>query len=127
MAIKAKLKRFQNGTWQEYYPETTTDQVVGLEQFVEDNAKQLVEYEVILSSANWENEEPFSQTVVIEGILEEDNPIVDIAFTGIYLEDANKFLEWTKVYRITTQEDAITAFAIEQPLVDIHIKLMVFR
>lgn len=40
-AIKSKYKRFNGVTWEEYYFETSVDQVIGLSDFIKDNETKL--------------------------------------------------------------------------------------
>ena len=40
-AIKSKYKRFNGVAWEEYYFETSVDQVIGLADFIKDNETKL--------------------------------------------------------------------------------------
>lgn len=128
MAVKAKLKRYRDGSWEQYYPETDVDQVNGLEQLINSLIDQnVVELTATLPASDWSGSSPSSQTVIVPGLLASDDPVVDLTFSGNYVQDTGQFYEWSKVYRITTQANAITAFAIEDPAVDINIKILVIR
>lgn len=84
-------------------------------------------YTGTLTSAGWSGSDPLTQTVAVTGLLATDNPTIDITFVDNYNTDTATAIEWTKIYRITTQDDQITAYAVEQPLVDIPIQIKVVR
>jgi len=130
MATKAKLKRYKDGAWEEYYPTTSAEQVTGLEQLINSLIDEnTIELTATLPAADWSSSGSggLEQTVEVPGILEIDNPVIDLTFSGEYLADTNQFYEWAKVYRITTQDNAIKAFAVEAPATDINIKILVIR
>ena len=82
---------------------------------------------VTLDSGNWSGTAPVTQTVNVTGILETDNPIIDIVFSGTYNTDTARAIEWNKIYRIDTLNAQITAFAIEAPLINLPIQIKVVR
>lgn len=128
MAIKAKLKRYKDGQWEQFNPETEVGQVNGLEQLINSLIDQnTIELTATLPSSDWTGSSPATQTVIVPGLLASDDPVIDLTYSGNYVQDTGQFYEWSKVYRITTQENAITAFAIEEPTVDINIKILVIR
>lgn len=108
MAIKAKLKRYNNGEWEHYFPQTSLEEKL-----------------VTLPAASWSGTNPKTQIVSIPGLKEEDKVIIDLAHSGQFVSDTEQFIEFAKVYRITVQDNAIQAFAIEAPQVDINIKILV--
>lgn len=128
MAVKAKLKRYRNGSWEEYYPETNTDQVVGLEQLISSaGGAEVLEFTATLSASNWSGTSPATQTVSVSGLLDSDDPIIDLTYSGNFSSDYDQFIDWSKVYRITTSTDSITAFGVGDITSDISIKLLVVR
>lgn len=108
MAIKAKLKRYNNGEWEQYFPQTSLEEEI-----------------VTLPAASWSGTGPATQTVSVQGLKEEDKVIIDLSHSGQYQEDTEQFVEFAKVYRIIVQDNAIQAFAITAPEVDIDIKVLV--
>lgn len=84
----------------------------------------------VITSADWTGTEaPYTQTIDVEGILAEDNPIVDIDLSGVsnYEEEQAILEAWGLIYRITTAEDEITVYATDLPDVDIPSILKVVR
>ena len=108
MAIKAKLKRYTDGQWEQYFPQTS-----------------LEEKSVTLTSAGWTGSDPSVQTVSVPGLKEGDKVIIDQTFSGTYEESAQQFVEFSKVYRILVKDNEIEAFAITDPTADIDIKILV--
>lgn len=128
MATKAKLKRYKDGQWEQFNPETEVSQVNGLEQLINSLIDQnTIELTATLSSSDWAGSSPATQTVIVEGLLASDDPVIDLTYSGNYVQDTGQFYEWSKVYRITTQDNAITASAIEAPTVNINLKILVIR
>lgn len=128
MAEKAKLKRYRDGTWEQYYPETTADQVIGLEQLISSvGGAEVLEFTATLSSGGWSGSNPATQTVSVSGLLASDDPVIDVTYSGSYESDYQQFLDWAKVYRITTSNGSITAFAVGPITASINIKLLVVR
>ena len=82
---------------------------------------------VTLDSGNWSGTDPVTQTVNVTGILETDNPTIDIVFSGTYNTDTARAIEWNKIYRVDTLDGQITAFAIEAPLINLPIQIKVVR
>lgn len=87
------------------------------------NSSQSFSYTATLSNSNWSGTEPSTQTVNVTDILETDNPTIDVTFSNVYSTDTARVIEWNKVYRITTQNGQITAYATEVPLVDLPIQI----
>lgn len=84
-------------------------------------------YTGTLTNAGWSGSDPVTQTLSINGLLSTDNPTIDITFVDNYNTDTATAIEWVKVYRITVQDDEITAYAVEQPLVDLPLQIKVVR
>ena len=81
-----------------------------------------------LLASDWSDSAPFTQTLIIEGILSTDYPFVDIDLSEI--EDALPVIEgWNMVGRVTTNADnEVTVYCYEEaPAVDIPIVFKVVR
>lgn len=84
----------------------------------------------ILLSANWTGTvAPYSQTITVVGMLETDNPVVDVDLSNAedYEEEQAILTAWGLVYRIVTAEDEITVYATDIPITNIPIALKVVR
>lgn len=67
---------------------------------------------------------PFTQSVTTTGILETDNPFVDIDFTTIDFNDVEDVLtNWAYVYRANSGTNTIEFFAKEIPAINIPVKI----
>lgn len=78
-------------------------------------------YTGTLPSASWTGEEaPYTKAVTVNGILETDNPIVDMVCTGIYETDEVMQEDWAKIYRVVTSANTLTFYAKEVPAADIN-------
>jgi len=80
-----------------------------------------------IGSSDWTGTDPFVQTISVPGLLSTDNPVIDITFANNYNTDLARAIEWSKIYRISTQDDEITVSAALQPLVDLPIQIIVVR
>lgn len=82
-----------------------------------------------LSAAGWSAEAPYTQTVAVEGILEQDEPIVDIDMTKATEETAEALLEaFSMISLIETEEGAVTAVCLtDRPEEDMTIRLTVME
>lgn len=82
----------------------------------------------VLAASDWGSEAPFTQEITVEGILEKDEPFVDVDLSGT--EDVLSIIEaWGMVGRCRANaDDKITAYCYqERPLVDIPLKFKVVR
>ena len=81
-------------------------------------------YTSTLSSSSWtESSGTYTQTVIIQGILSTDTPIIDVSNPTQAMLDS-----WAYVSKIETSNDSITATCFSnQPTENINIKLMVVR
>ena len=68
---------------------------------------------------------PYSQDITVIGITADDNPIVDVAFSGTYATDQARLADWGKIYRIVTAENKITVYATAKTAVALPIQLQV--
>lgn len=76
----------------------------------------------------WSGNGPWTQTVEVEGMLESDNPMVDILLSGSEQADTARLRDWGLVSRITTVEGGITATCYESvPSVPLPIQIKVVR
>lgn len=80
------------------------------------------------SASGWSAEPPFTQTVSLQGILETDNPVVDVVLNeNVDIAKAQSDA-WGYISKINTSNDAITALCLEKkPEVDLNIQLKVVR
>jgi len=70
---------------------------------------------------------PYTKTVTVNGILASDTPIVDVVMSGTYATDEARIEQWGYVYRITTGDNSITAYATDKPTVELPIQIKVVR
>ena len=70
---------------------------------------------------------PYTKTVTVNGILASDTPIVDVVMSGTYATDTARLEQWGYVYRITTANNSITAYATDKPTVELPIQIKVVR
>ena len=82
-----------------------------------------VTYTAEISTAWTGSEAPYTQTIIVSGITETDNPIVDVLLSGTYDIDEAMLVEYAKIYRITTAADTITVYASEPTESNIDIQL----
>ena len=89
---------------------------------------KLYSYTATLLSADWTGEAaPYSQTVVVAGVLATDRPIVDITQTGAETTDKPMREAWANITRVTTAAGSITAYADSKPGVDLPLQMEVLR
>lgn len=68
------------------------------------------------------------QTVTVDGVLASDDPFIDIYLNGLTEEQEDTVAEgWACMAKITTSNNAITAYARWLPEVDIPIKIKEVR
>lgn len=86
-------------------------------------------YQAVLAADGWEGESaPYTQTVEVEGMLEEDSPIVDIVQSDLPAAAAEELKEWGYISRITAGEDSVTAVCYaDRPTVDLNLQFKVVR
>jgi len=70
---------------------------------------------------------PFTQEVALEGILAGDRPIVDIVPSEEYATAEKELEAWAAVYKITTADGSITAYATEKTDTALNIQMVVIR
>jgi len=82
---------------------------------------------VTLDTTWSETSPPYTKTVTVNGILASDTPIVDVVMSGTYATDEARIEQWGYVYRITTANNSITAYATDKPTVELPIQIKVVR
>lgn len=70
---------------------------------------------------------PYTQTILVEGILATDNPLVDVVLSDTYATAVSQQEDFAKIFRITTAAGSITVYATEQTTVALTIQLKVVR
>lgn len=70
---------------------------------------------------------PYSQEIAVNGITADDNPVVDLTLSGVYLNDQTRLAEWGKIYRIVTAANKITVYATEPTTAELPIQLQAVR
>lgn len=88
-------------------------------------------YSAVFPANGWEGDaSPFTQTVLVEGILATDNPIVDIDMSNAVSDEDSALAleEWIYIRRITANEGSVTMYCYDEiPTKDITIILKVVR
>lgn len=82
---------------------------------------------VIISSPSGEAGPPYTKTVALTGILETDNPVCDIVVSDTYATAEQELIDWSNIYKITTDNGSITLYAKEPPVGAMTIQLKVVR
>lgn len=70
---------------------------------------------------------PYSKAQTINGILETDEPIIDLVPSDTFDTAETQIEAWSCVYRATTSANTITFYATDKPGVDIPIKVRCIR
>ena len=89
----------------------------------------LIERSATLLASGWSDAAPYTQTVVAEGVLGADRPVVDAdlsaAATVEEMYDIND--AWGSVLKCESGVDTVTAYFSDVPVIDIPIKIKVVR
>ena len=84
-------------------------------------------YTIILPASNWSDSAPYTQSVTVNGIVADDNPIVDINMSDT-LDSSATLESWNLVDRISTTNGNIIAYCYnEKPTIDLSVNLMVIK
>lgn len=85
-------------------------------------------FTAMIPAAGWTGDAaPYTNIVTVPGLLEDDDPDVDIIPSDT-LETAEAETEaYADIYRMTTAENTLTVLAREKPTVDINIQLKAVR
>lgn len=98
---------------------------------IDENATstEVITYTANLSMDNWtDNTDCVTQTVSVAGILDSDDPVIDISVTNLSAVGRQAVASaWCEVYYISTADGSITAEARTAPTTDIPIQIMVVR
>lgn len=85
-------------------------------------------YTGTLLSASWTGSSaPYSQTITVTGMASTDEPVVDVTFSGTYLDDINIASAWSKIYDLDTGTNQVTFYADEVPSVNVAVRMKVVR
>ena len=77
---------------------------------------------------SWSGSGPYTQNIVISGILSTDNPIMDVVLSSNATTSKNILSAWANVSRIVTNNGSITVYCYDtKPTVSIPIQLKVVR
>lgn len=89
----------------------------------------IIETNATLFVSEWSEEEPYSQTIDVPGILGADNPFVDVDLSGAFTaDDINALVSaWAGVTKATANTNALTVYMSDVPEVNISIKIKVVR
>lgn len=114
------------------YPLTTYDQIImpdGSRWNGEITDTVKVTFSATLAAADWSETAPYSQTITVEGITEDDKPYVFVDLSAATENTVDSIeANWAKVKYALTSENAITFYCIkEAPAVDIPVEGEVIR
>lgn len=70
---------------------------------------------------------PYTQQVSVVGMLESDNPIIDIVPDNDYVTADRQLVAWAEIYRIDSRNDALVAYARAPTTEPIPIKIVCIR
>lgn len=94
---------------------------------IPDNIASFNRYTTTLLASGWSSSSPYTQTVSISGITENDYPVVDIIISDESDIESLKNA-WNNVDKISTGNNSITAYCYSQkPELDIPIQLLVTK
>jgi len=85
-------------------------------------------YNFTLSASSWTGTSaPFSKSVTVNGIVSTDEPIIDLALTGTYATDLVMLDDWSRIYRVVSDTNTLTFYAVQVPLANISLKAKVVK
>lgn len=97
------------------------------QQIVARIERSFKKYPVTISTTWSGSTAPYTQSITVEGIEENDTPITDLILSGVYETDQVMITDWGKIYRIVTAANEITVYATEKTSVALPIQLQVVR
>lgn len=107
------------------------NELQGALQVVYDGVEKvnIIEEPATLLASGWSAEEPYSQTVVVDGILGADKPFVDVDMDSAYTADDMNALSaaWAGALKATAGTNTVTVYMLALPEVDIPIKVKAVR
>lgn len=87
-------------------------------------------YSTTILTTNWSGSEPASCVKTISGILNTDTPIIDVDLSNAndFDDEMERIIAYSLIYRaVVTANNQITFYAIDEPSVDIDLKIKVVR
>ena len=76
----------------------------------------------------WSGSGPYTQTISVDGILNTDNPIIDVILSDDTTSSKTILEAWSNVSRIVTGDGAITVYCYDSaPTASIPVQLKVVR
>jgi len=87
-----------------------------------------VHLQAILPAGGWSQTPPYTQTVLVEGLLDTDTPIVDVALDDDPETAASELDAYGLVGRVDAEDGQLTAYCYDSaPETELTIRLMVMR
>lgn len=89
----------------------------------------IIERSATLLASGWSAEEPYTQSVTVEGVLGSDAPFVDVDLSAAVTLDEIKALlaAWASVLKATAEANQVTVIFGNVPDMDVPIKVKVVR
>lgn len=89
----------------------------------------IIERSATLLASGWSAEEPYTQSVAVEGVLGSDAPFVDVDLSAAVTLDEIKALlaAWASVLKATAEANQVTVIFGNAPDMDVPIKVKVVR
>lgn len=88
----------------------------------------LKEFTATIPIINWIGDSaPYYCDLSVEGILDTDTPFIDAMCTNTYENNMNILSEWSKIFRIITENNNLKIYAVDKPLVEIPINIKCIR
>lgn len=85
-------------------------------------------YEATIPTGQWsESDGLYTTTVSCNGILETDDPFIDIVLGGSYEAEKKIISEWGYIVRIDTSNNTLTVYATKETTVEIPIRVKAVR
>lgn len=110
----------------EDYTTAEKTKLAGIES--EANKTVVALYNITLPSSGWSSIAPYTQKLIIQGILATDVPVVDVVLSSTTSTAVSQLEAWMNVSKIETADGSITATCFEElPAIDIPIQLKVVR
>ena len=86
------------------------------------------EFTAIIPAAGWTGDSaPYTNIVTVPGLLEDDDPSVDIIPSDTFETAEAEIEAYAAIYRMATAVNTLTVYATEKPTVDINIQLRAVR
>lgn len=102
----------------------TEETGVANKAYVDDKVKTFT----VTLGTSWSGSGPYTQTATVSGLLDSDNPIVDVVLSSATATAKAQRDAWALVDRITTAANSITAYAYDKkPTTAIPIQIKVMR